>query len=244
MIRKRTILLMALAGVALIAVACTGETTVVSETADSGGISVSGRGEVVAEPDTGYFSVGVEVTRKTVADAREEAASVLADVVGSLKDNGVNDDDLKTANFSIFPQYNYRNNEKPEITGFMVTNTLSVTVRDLDKFSETLDEAIEAGGDAVRVNSIRFDRDDKEKLIEQARELAMKDALAKAEQLAEFGDVSLGAPISIVESSSVTPPPVFFEERALAGADSSSTPIQPGTTSVIVTVSVRWEIGR
>lgn len=239
---KRTLALMALVPLSVVAVACSADTVVISGSAGNDGISVSGRGEVIAEPDTGYFNVGVEVTAKTVADAREEAASVLADVVDSLKGNGVEGDDLQTTNFSIFPRYNFRNNEEPEITGFTVSNTLSVTVRDLDNFSETLDEAIAAGGDAVRVNGIRFDRDDKAGLIEQARGLAMKDALAKAEQLADFGDVELGTPISIVESSSSFSPPVVFAERALS--DAGATPIEIGTTSVVVTVSVRWEIQR
>jgi len=233
---------MALVALSVVAVACSADTVVMSGSADNDGISVSGRGEVIAEPDTGYFNVGVEVTAKTVADAREEAASVLADVVDSLKSNGVDGDDLQTTNFSIFPRYNFRNDEEPEITGFTVSNTLRVTVRDLDNFSETLDDAIAAGGDEVRVSGIRFDRDDKAGLIEQARELAMKDALAKAEQLADFGDVELGTPISIVESSSSFSPPVVFAERALS--DAGATPIEIGTTSVVVTVSVRWEIQR
>lgn len=239
---KRTLALLAVLALSLVAVACAGDTDVITGAAGNDGISVSGRGEVVAEPDTGYFSVGVEVTAKTVADAREEAAAVLVSVVDSLKDNGVDDDDLQTTNFSIFPRYNFRNDEEPEITGFVVSNTLSVTVRELDEFSKILDEAIAAGGDAVRVNGIRFDRDNKAEFIAQARELAMEDAREKAERLADLGDVGLGDPISISESLSATPPPVLFEERALA--DTASTPIQTGTTSVIVTVSVRWEIKR
>ena len=145
----------------------------------------------------------------------EQAASALADVIDSLKQNGIGDDDLKTTNFSIRPQYNYRNNEQPELVGFVVTNTLNVTVRDLATLSHVLDGAIAAGGDAVRVNSIRFDRDDKTELIEQARERAMDDAREKAEQLADLGGVELGQPITIVESSSSTGPPIYYEERAV-----------------------------
>ena len=195
----------ALLALALVAVGCS-DTTVHSDSGNEAGIAVSGRGEVVAEPDTGYFSVGVEVTEDTVADAREEAASTLEDVVDSLKDNGVDEDDLQTTNFSIYPRYEYPRDGEPEITGFIVSNTLSVTVRDLDQFSEILDDAIDAGGDAVRVSGIRFDRDDKDELIEQARELAMEDARSKADQLADLGDVDLGDPLSIVESGSQSTP--------------------------------------
>ena len=239
---RTTIAALAATLAALVLVGCGSDSTRIIQSSEGSGISVTGRGEVVAEPDTGYFNVGVDVTAKTVEQAREEAATALEDVISSLKDDGVDDEDLKTTSFSIQPEYNYRNNEEPRIVGFRVSNTLSVTVRDLDRFSETLDGAITAGGDAVRVHGIRFDRDDKSGLIEQARELAMEDARIKGEQLADLGDVDLGAPLSITESSSSTTPPIYYDERAAAGADFADTPIEPGTTSVVVNVSVRWGI--
>lgn len=222
---------------ALLVTACGDETTVIGG-ADQAGISVSGRGEVQGEPDTGYFTVGVETTRDTVAEAREAAATLANRVVESLRRNGVDEDDIRTTSFAIYPRYDYRNGEPPRITGYTVTNMVEVTVRDLDAFSRIIDDAAEAGGDDVRIQGIRFDIEDREGLIEQARALAMEDARTKAEQLATLGGVRLGPPVSIAEQTTVSPPP-FFGERA---ADDAATPIEPGLTSVVVTVSVRYGI--
>ncbi|GAB4337723.1 MAG: SIMPL domain-containing protein [Dehalococcoidia bacterium] len=237
-ILKVTIGVLAVAAISLLAAGCGEETTIIGGNADQAGISVSGRGEVQGEPDTGYVTVGVETTRETVAEAREEAATIANRVMESLRRNGVNREDIRTTSFAIYPRYDYRNGEQPRITGYTVTNMVEVKVRDLDAFSRIIDDAVEAGGDDVRVQGIRFDLQDREALIHQARELAMQDARAKAEQLATLGGVRLGPPLSIAEQTTASPPP-FFGDRA---ADDAGTPIEPGLTSVVVTVSVRYGI--
>lgn len=226
------------AGALALLAACGDETTIVGGGADQAGISVSGRGDVRGEPDTGYFTVGVETTRETVAEAREEAAHIANRIIESLRRNGVASDDVRTTSFAIYPQYDYRSGDQPRIIGYTVTNMVEVKVRDLDAFGTLIDDAVEAGGDDVRVQGIRFDLEDREALIRQARELAMHDARTKAEQLATLGGVRLGAPLSIAEQTTASPPP-FFGERV---ADDAGTPIEPGLTSIVVTVSVRYGI--
>lgn len=226
----------------LAAAGCTedGGTTLVSTAADSSGIVVVGAGEASAPPDTAFITVGVQVTQPSVEAARSEAARSAAAVIAAVKKAGVEDRDVRTTQFSISPNYVYpRDGGEPKITGYTVSNTLELKVRKLDALSAVIDDAAEAGGDAVRVNSVRFDIDDPTKLYEAARALAMKDARAKAEQLAALGNVKLGKPISIAETQAERPIQDTVRSAALA---KEATPIEAGTTAITVTVSVRWAI--
>ncbi|MEP7216965.1 MAG: SIMPL domain-containing protein, partial [Anaerolineaceae bacterium] len=141
------------------------------------------------------------------------------------------------------PQYDFtKQNAQPTIIGFVVTNTVEAKVRKLDTFSKVVDAAVAAGGNDARIQSIRFGIEDNEKLLEQAREAAMKDARKKAEQLAKLGGVSLGQPVTISETQiNNLPQPAF----AAAGGTKDAaieTPIQPGTGRVVVDISVRWTL--
>jgi uncharacterized protein YggE len=231
-----------LVALAVLAAACTRSDTInVTPSTEPPGITVTGRGEVEAPPDTGYITLGVQVTAGTVAEAREQAATAAAAVIASVKDAGVAAADIQTGNLAIQPQYDYPSREPPRLTGYQVTNTVSVRVRKLDRFATVVDEAAAAGGDAVIVHSLRFDYDDPSRLADEARELAMADARRKAEQLARLAGVSLAAPIAIAEGTGAGPAG-RFDKAAFTRQAGASTPIEIGTGRVIVDVAVRWGI--
>jgi uncharacterized protein YggE len=244
--RKNWMLLALGAVAALLLTACQGDTTVNSQPADTTGIAVSGHGEVQAPPDIGFLDVGVQVTAPNVADARDRAAKAADAVISALKKDGVDEKDIKTTGFSIQPQYDYRNGNEPRITGYMVTNTVEAKVRKLDTFNKAIDDAIAAGGNDVRLQGIRFGIDDNSKIQQQAREKAMADAKAKAEQLAKLAGVDLGKPMTISETQTSGPDPRFaFSDASAKSAQpvgAPSTPIQAGTTTVVVDVAVRWSL--
>ena len=202
-------------------------------------ISVNGTGEVLAEPDIASVSTGVEVQAASVAEARAGAADATGAVIAALVAHGIEETDIRTVNFSIYPMYDYRD-ETPRISGYVVSNAIEVTVRDIEGIGELIDAVAAAGGDAIRFNGISFGHENPEALTEQARELAMADARAKAEQLAELTGVTLGEPISIVETSWAAPFPVPAA-RAEIAFDMAAT-IQPGTSGVSVTVQATWAI--
>jgi len=232
------LLVLAVVGIA----ACGDASTTVNTSGDANGIRVTGRGEVTAKPDTGFFTVGIEATARTVADARDDAADAANDLVESIRGNDVDAEDIKTTGLSIFPEYSYPGDGKqPTVTGYRVATSVTVTVRDLDRFSRIVDDAVAAGSDAVRLSGIWFDIEDTAALLQQAREIAMEDARDKAGQLAELAEVDLGEPLAISETTSTSPPSVHGEERDDAGGD-SPIPIEPGTGTVTVTVDVRWSI--
>jgi hypothetical protein len=230
--------------VALGAAACEGDkTTVVNSPPGQAqtGITVSGRGEVQAPPDTGFFQVGVQVRAANVADARTAAAKAADAVTKSVKSNGVGDNDIKTTNYSINPEYDNRINP-PRVTGYVIANTIEVKVRKIDSLSKVIDDATAAGGDAARVQGVRFDIEDNGKLLEQARKAAVDDARKKAEQLASQTGAKLGKPISISETQSSAPQPVALAAGRVSTDSSPAVPISPGTGSVTVILSIVWAI--
>jgi uncharacterized protein YggE len=225
---------------ALGATACTGETSVKIEEPMTSGISVSGTGKVTVVPDIGVLNLGVEVTRPTVEEARTEAARSMDAVRSSLAQSGVEDRDISTTYFNISPQYDFSKPESgsPTIIGFIVTNRVAAKVRQIDRLSDTLDAAIAAGGDAARVNGISFEVDQPEQYQNEARNLAITDARARADQLAQLTGVQVGNVRSISESFGTQPPAVpLAAQRA-----GDSTSISPGEAEVSLTVNVVYEI--
>ncbi len=206
-------------------------------------IHVSGSGSVTGEPDIATLDLGVSVEKATVAEAREEAASAMTRLINSLQANDVAEKDIKTENFSIYPQYDYVENVLV-LRSYRVNNTVKAKVRDLATLSDVIDDAASAGGNSIVINAIQFMIDDTTPLQTEARSLAVKDAEAKAQTLAEASGVRLGEPITITESTYLAGSPIPF---AMAEADfddaaRTTTPIAPGELAVTVTVTVVYAI--
>ena len=157
---------------------------------ESRSIHVNGSGSVTGEPDIATLYLGVSVEKETVEEAREEAASAMTAVIDSLKANDIAENDIQTENFSIYPQYDYTD-EGRVLRGYRVNNTVRTKVRELETLSDIIDDATGAGGDIVVVNSIQFMIEDPTPLQAQARALAVKNAEAKAQTLAEASGVTL-----------------------------------------------------
>lgn len=207
-------------------------------------IHVNGSGSVSGEPDIATLNLGVSVERDSVAEAREEAASSMTALIQSLMDNGIAEKDIITQNFSIHPRYDYSEGER-KLRGYRVNNTVQTKVRELDALSDVIDDAAEAGGDNIVLNSIQFMIEDTTPLQEQARAMAVKNAEAKALTIAEASGVTLGKPVTISENSYYESPPIPYAVAETAFADDSartSTPIVSGELTVTISVTVVYEI--
>ena len=213
-----------------------------SDGSGSQGISVSGEGRVSVAPDMALLNIGVSAKESTVAAANSAVQVAMDRLLSSLKGDGVVEEDIQTSQFSINPEYDYQFNEQ-RLTGYRVTHMLQVKVRDIDRTGEVVDGGVEAAGDVVQVNSISLTVDDTSAMGNQARELAMADAKAKAQELARLADVELGKPISINESSYTPSPSVPYP--AAMGYESASmdrTTISTGEMEVVVSVQITYGI--
>lgn len=228
----------AIAAVLMLA-ACTAQPDINVTTGESQqtGISVSGTGEVTGTPDTVQVELGVSVRGDTVDQAAATAAAKAEALIASLVASGVERPDITTTNYSIWPEYDYSGN-KETLVGYRVTNTVRVKIRDIDSAGAVLDDAVAAGGDDVVVSGLQFSIEDDAALVEAARQAAWDDALAKATQLAQLSGRTLGEAVSIVETVSSTPPPVYYEGDAFAASE--RTAIEPGTSSVVISLQVQF----
>jgi uncharacterized protein len=201
-------------------------------------ISVAGSGKVTVVPDMATINLGVLIERDKAKDAREAGAKAMTKVISALRALGIDEKDIQTAWVSLNPVYDYQST-KQRITGYQLQNTVTVTVRDLTKVSDVLDDAVIAG--ATTVNGIGFDVADRTASEAQARAAAMTDAKAKADTLAGAAGVSITGVASIAESVST---PIWYGPEMAAGAarDTASTPVMPGSTDVTITVQVSYLI--
>jgi uncharacterized protein YggE len=243
---KRTQIVIAIAAVAVIVSACTPSVTVESPTAANGlpeGISVSGTGEVTGTPDTLTITFGVTVRRDSVSEAVAVAAEKAELVIASLTSNGVEEKDIQTANYSVYPEYDWTENIQ-KLIGYQVNNSVIAKIRNIENAGTVIDGATAAGGDETTVGGVSFSIEDNDELIEAARAAAWADAKAKAEQLASLSGVTLGAPTMITETFAPRSQPIYFGEETFAASDGASfdTPINPGEQLVAVSVSVQFSI--
>ena len=239
------LLILPAAAAALLAVGCgdKGDTIVQATSQNLSGVSATATGKAIGEPDVAVLTFGVNVQRPTVEQARNDAAAAQQAVIDSLKGNGVQDKDVQTVQFSVYPQYDYTRsiNGTPRIIGYQVSNVVTTRIRDLSKTSKTIDDATRAGGNDAVIQGISFSVDNPEELREQARRQAVQLAKAQAEQMADAAGEKLGKLISISESSGGA---ISYNTRAGAelATQDVQTPIESGELEITVTVSVLYAI--
>jgi len=243
--RRSTLALVAVS--VLVLGACTaasGEPPVVNVNGTStgpSGISVTGTGEVTGTPDTVEVTLGVSLLAENVQEATTLAAQKADALIAALTDGGVDPKDISTADYSIYPEYDYSSNTQ-RLVGYRVSNTVRVKIRNIEDTGALIDAATAAGGNDVVVSGLQFSIDDDAEMVKAARAAAWEDAMAKATQLAELSGQELGAAVSINETVSSTPPPVYYE-RAAADAAGGETPIEPGTSAVTISLAVNFTLG-
>lgn len=196
-------------------------------------IDVTGSGKVYATPDQATVQLGVISQAKSAADALKDNSAKTAAVLASIKTIGVDSKDVQTHDFSIYPTYDTNG---ATITGYQVTNTVMVVIRDLANAGSILDQVVQAG--ANNVSGLSFDIADTSKLQTEARAKAIADARAKAEAMATAAGVSLGEIIAISESVSSMPMPM----AKMAMADAASVPLATGQQLIAIDVSISFAL--
>ena len=214
------------------------------------GIVVTGMGRQNIPADTGIVHLGIEARGKTVAVAREDAAQAITKMRDAIKALGIAEKDIVTSYFNIQPETvwvevkdNLGTHGQPKIIGYVVTNQVEVTVKKIDDVGRVVDAAADKGGDLIRINSISFIVGDPSAYAISMRELAAKDAKAKAEVYAKAMGVKLGALVYLTEQQSSAP--VMQKDMQFARAmasESAPTPISPGEIDLTTTITAVFSI--
>lgn len=204
-------------------------------------ISVSGSGSVKIPADMAKLTFSVQTKEATALDSVQKNAAKMNKVYDALKEIGIAETDISTANYSLY-QENYWKDGK-DIPGLYVTsNNIIVLLDDVEKSGLVIDTAIAAG--VNQMNGISFLVKDSKVAFEQARELAFQQAKEKAELFARQAGGTLGKVLSVMENSGSYPVVREYEavEDAKLMATSNSTTISSGQDSVMATVSVVFEL--
>jgi uncharacterized protein len=204
-------------------------------------ISLSGHGEVRMAPDLAVVTVGVMSSAATAREALDANTKAMEAVMASLKEASIETRDIQTASFSVNPRYDYGQNnaQPPKVIGYDVSNNVTITVRKLDSLGAILDQVVSSGSN--QINGVMFQVDKPEAATDEARKLAVADAMRKANIITVASGVTLGQIISLSERGDYQPPqPVFKSMRAeVAAAD---VPIAQGEQVLTVDVNITWEI--
>jgi uncharacterized protein len=162
-----------------------------------GTITVVGEGIVKVKPDVAQATVGVELSRPTVAEASAEVSDTMDDVMAALREQGIAEKDMQTTGFSVWSDQAYNPDGTRGEMAYRVSNQVNVTIRDLDSVGAVLDAAMEAGANSIY--GVTFSLEDKKSAQSDARAEAVADATDKAEELAELTGLMLGNVVSVSE---------------------------------------------
>jgi hypothetical protein len=216
-----------------------------TETSENQVITVSGTGEVYATPDVGLIDISVKTEARDVATATTDNSVKMNEILSFIKSSSIEEKDIKTTSFNINPVYAWEDKTgKRTLTGYEVNQTINVKIRDLTKVGSIISGATEKG--ANDVSSLSFIVDDDEKVKEDAKNLAIKDAQAKAKNLEKALGVKM---VKIINFSENSYNPVFVSYdssykmlNSSAGALEIAPTIQTGQNKITSTVTITYAI--
>jgi uncharacterized protein YggE len=205
-------------------------------------ISLTGHGEVKSKPDLAIVTAGVVSQAPTARDALTANNAAMSKLLAALKAVPVEDRDIQTSNFLVNPRYDYGENnaQPPRITGYDVSNTVTVTLRNLEKLGGVLDTMVTVGSN--QVNGVMFAVAQPQPLEDEARKRAVADAQRKAKLYAAAAGITLGPLVAISEGGGYQPPvPVYAKAARMQGA-ADMVPIAQGEQTIAIDAQLSWEL--
>ena len=210
-------------------------------TADNRFITVTGVGTISVVPDAVRFNATVSSLGTTNAAALSSASKSAAAVRAALKDAGIATKDIRSANISVYPEYNWTQEAGTKITGYRASQSFDVLVRTASKAGTIIEAVVKAGGDNVQLGGVIPTTLNPSLATEDARAAAVANAKSKASSYAKLLGTSIGKVLSLEEQSS----PVYslpFPMAKGGAADAAAVEIDLGEQDVTVTITVRWAL--
>ena len=201
--------------------------------------TVSGEGKSIAKPDVAVLTVGVSANGSSVKTAQEQINLNINKVTEAIKKLGISPDDIKTTNYSINPNIDYREGNQ-RVTGYSASTNLSIKVKEIDKINSVIDAA--TGSGANQVGGVSFEVSDKEKAQNEAREMAVRQAKKKAEDATKIAGFKLGKVINYSEELPLDRGPIPLYAQGASEIQAKDTQVEPGSSEIKVMVILSYEI--
>lgn len=205
-------------------------------------VTVSGQGEIQAEPDRALISLGAESRKLKLEDARAEVAKTIEAALKLTRDLKIDPKHVRTTRINVQPEYNWNNNQERNLIGYYVSRHVEVDLRDLDKLGQLLERAFDLG--INQVGDPQLDSSKRRDLERKALAEAVQDARLNAEAIAQAAGARLGAPRTISASSGFVPPPVPMRGKAMLAMEAAdaSQSYQSGQMGFTATVQVQYDL--
>lgn len=212
-------------------------------------ISVSAEGKVTAVQDLATVSIGVMSQGKTAQAVKDDNTEKISKIISFIKAQGVKDEDIKTSQFSFYPQQDWQSG-RGVIIGYQSDQTVTVKVHKINESQSILEKVLDGAvsNGANQIQGVNFSFENPDELQQQARKLAIENAKKKAQDLADQAGLKLGKVVSISESGSYYPGPIPYAASAPAygmggaGLDKAIANVEPGNQDVIQSMSVTFEV--
>ncbi|MBN2840171.1 MAG: SIMPL domain-containing protein [Coriobacteriia bacterium] len=234
----RTVLVIGLAAGVLALSGCTTKVVTTEGAVPLHTVTTSGEGKALAAPDMAEMFFGTTVVATDAKEALGQANETAEKITAAVKGSGVADEDIQTANVSVWPD---QNNEggKTVITGYRASIQVRVKIRDIDEIGTVIGAASDAGANEIGGPSFMLDDDDA--VRSEAIELAIADARARAEVMAKAAGKTLGEIISVSEAG--VSAPIYGGSYYLAAEDAArAVAIEPGQLDIMAHVTVVFEL--
>ncbi len=204
---------------------------------------VQGTGTSTVAPDIAKVDLGIQESGTNLKTVQDSVNKKSQDLVAQIKKTGIADKDIKTISYYVYPQYDYTTPTQ-RITGYQVSTSYEITIRDFTKINDLLASATSFGANTI--GGVNFDLSDnlKNKTLQDARDQAVAEAKTKAEGLAKAAGITLGKIINVSEETPSNIRPLMAPSAGSVVTEKSVTQpnVQPGTTEIDVTVSLSYEV--
>ena len=202
-------------------------------------LTVTANSSVKAAPDLADLDLTISSYGADLKSTQSENTEISGKVIAKLKELGVDEKNLQTSSYNIYPQYNYDNPNETSISGYNVYNTItvsSIALKDCGSFIE----ACTAAG-ANEINNITYHISNYDEVYTEAMGKALADANAKAESLAKASGKTLGDIQSITENGQgsnlrYTGMQANLESSKAAGEFN----VMPGMSDVVADITVTY----
>lgn len=239
----KRILTVALSALMVVALA----TTAFAATAAAPTVTVSATAKIAVEPDIAYVSLGVRTENASSKTAKQKNTDTMTKVLNALKKAGVDEKDIQTSSLSMYTNYSWDNNGNRKINGYTVSNTVTITVRNLDKVGDIVDAAMNAG--ANQFDNVSFAVEDEEAYYVKVLAEATKKAKKRAAAIASASGMTLDSAVSLSSTGASYDPYRYYADNVAAadmemsdeGASIGST-ITSGQVTVTATINAVYNM--
>jgi uncharacterized protein len=205
-------------------------------------VTVAGAGSATAVPDTALLQLGVETRGSTPAEALDACGRALDQIRVVLDAEGVEPARRTTGGLELHEDWESRQPGRGPVA-YLASARLTVRLAQPARAGQVAAVAVAAGGDGARVHGLELVVGDPAAVAAAAREVAWRDALARAGQYAALAGTALGPVLQIKET---TPPPPDARPMRLLAADAAPAgpAVEPGEATVWAAVTVTWALAR